>query len=207
VAMVKISMKSPKISHLVLAVLLVSGKPLFSADVDGNYAVRGPGAQACSSYLSAVQNDNVEEIANYMAWFEGYLSALNRLSSDTFDHVPLLDRPALARVLVNVCQQLDGQNVEVASAQTINAFDEYRERQQSETRELAFEDQVAILRDATMAVLQTALSELGHYDSVVDGLYGPGTRSALIAFQESVGLPPTGVPDADTVLRLTVGRN
>ena len=41
--------------------------------------------------------------------------------------------------------------------------------------------------------LQTRLQELGYYTDVVDGQFGAGTRSAVIAFQETHGLIADGI--------------
>lgn len=48
------------------------------------------------------------------------------------------------------------------------------------------------------AALQTDLQTLGFYDDKIDGIYGPDTVEAVKAFQASVGLPETGLPDPPT---------
>jgi peptidoglycan hydrolase-like protein with peptidoglycan-binding domain len=55
--------------------------------------------------------------------------------------------------------------------------------------------------------LQQALSFLGFYDGPIDGLDSPELTAALAAFQESVGLPATGVFDeaTDAALRAALG--
>jgi peptidoglycan hydrolase-like protein with peptidoglycan-binding domain len=50
--------------------------------------------------------------------------------------------------------------------------------------------------------IQSALKLLGHYDGEIDGIAGPGTRSAVRLFQASVDLPLTGVVDAETKMAL-----
>lgn len=51
-------------------------------------------------------------------------------------------------------------------------------------------------------VIQRILREQGHRPGPVDGIVGPWTRSALAAFQQSSGLPPTGRLDRATIERL-----
>ena len=60
----------------------------------------------------------------------------------------------------------------------------------------------AALRDYTTA-LQKSLTETGHYDGKVDGVYGPATVDAVESLQQSHGLPVTGTVDkaTDTALR------
>jgi branched-chain amino acid transport system substrate-binding protein len=47
--------------------------------------------------------------------------------------------------------------------------------------------------------LQRALRDLGHYDGPIDGVYSNATVAGVRAFQASIGVPQTGIVDADTV--------
>lgn len=49
---------------------------------------------------------------------------------------------------------------------------------------------------------QQALKECGHYAGVIDGLWGPASRGALVAFQKECGLPPDGLwgPNTEAAL-------
>ena len=40
---------------------------------------------------------------------------------------------------------------------------------------------------------QEALKELGYYKGAIDGLWGPGSKGALIKFQEENDLAPDGI--------------
>lgn len=46
--------------------------------------------------------------------------------------------------------------------------------------------------------LQGRLCNLGYYQGEIDGCYGPATRGAVVAFQNSAGLTSTGVADDET---------
>jgi hypothetical protein len=48
------------------------------------------------------------------------------------------------------------------------------------------------LTKAEKMAIQSALKELGHYSSTIDGQFGPGTARAIKSFQESAGLAKTG---------------
>lgn len=50
--------------------------------------------------------------------------------------------------------------------------------------------------------IQTALTELGHYDATISGNYGGNTVAAVERFQAAEGLPVTGKCDAATMIRL-----
>lgn len=55
------------------------------------------------------------------------------------------------------------------------------------------------------SLIQSRLAELGFYRMAVDGLWGPGSRRALEAFQGAVGLAPNGTWNMQTQLKLFSG--
>ena len=56
----------------------------------------------------------------------------------------------------------------------------------------------------SIALMQQALIDLGYLEGSADGSYGQMTRSAVAAFQEAVGMEPTGEADAATQVLLDV---
>ena len=54
----------------------------------------------------------------------------------------------------------------------------------------------------TVTTLQLALKELGFYTAQADGVYGSGTKKAVLAYQKANGLPQTGEADAATQQKL-----
>lgn len=55
--------------------------------------------------------------------------------------------------------------------------------------------------------VQQKLKELGYYSGSVDGVYGQGTRSAVIAFQKQNGLVADGIVGAKTAKALGISLN
>lgn len=53
-----------------------------------------------------------------------------------------------------------------------------------------------------VVTLQTALKQLGFDPKGVDGIYGPGTQAAVIAFQKAKGLTPDGICGPNTMAAL-----
>lgn len=53
--------------------------------------------------------------------------------------------------------------------------------------------------------IQTKLRDQGYYKGKVDGVFGAGTRSAVIRFQKVKGLTPDGVAGARTLKALGIG--
>ncbi|MCM0649930.1 peptidoglycan-binding protein [Clostridium swellfunianum] len=54
-----------------------------------------------------------------------------------------------------------------------------------------------------VCILQDALNTLGFTSSSIDGVFGYGTRRAVLNFQRQWGLPQTGRADCGTWIRLT----
>ncbi|HEY9057173.1 MAG TPA: N-acetylmuramidase domain-containing protein [Aurantimonas sp.] len=50
--------------------------------------------------------------------------------------------------------------------------------------------------------LQAALLDHGQHDLAVDGIFGPATEAALMAFQRADGLDSSGIADGATLIRL-----
>jgi len=58
-----------------------------------------------------------------------------------------------------------------------------------------------------IVILQMRLNQLGYDAGPEDGVFGQATLRALKAFQAAVGLPQTGVTDAETVAALNAARS
>ncbi len=56
--------------------------------------------------------------------------------------------------------------------------------------------------DSIVGLVQRKLKKLGYYTSTVDGEIGPGTRTAIRAYQEENGLEITGRVDKDLLRSL-----
>lgn len=175
-----------------------------SADVDGNYALRGLGSASCSEYTQALVNDPTQAQV-FVAWMAGYITARSRTEEDTFDVLPLISGAEVAGLLRVVCSQNSDASVETALDASLRLFEPARVVSDSPLLELTHDNRTVLIRQSTFQQVQGALSLEGLYDGVVDGEYGPGSRSAIIAFQERRDLTQSGLPDADTLVALLLG--
>lgn len=57
-------------------------------------------------------------------------------------------------------------------------------------------------RGSNVTSLQNALSQLGYYESTIDGIYGKGTRASVEAFQTAYGLAADGVAGPATLAKI-----
>lgn len=53
-------------------------------------------------------------------------------------------------------------------------------------------------------VIQTLLNAAGFDAGTPDGQWGPGSRNAMAGYQASVGLPSTGAPDRETLIKMGI---
>jgi len=174
----------------------------FAADQEGNFAVKGAGVASCENYSQARQEKS-NLYFRFGGWMEGYLTAINEHREQTYDVAPWETTELLAALVDQHCQQNPDQNfASVIRAMTGALFDD-RLLNRSELREVTVGGNTVRMYEATIRRIQEELAVEGFYDGPVDGDYGPGTQSAMQAFQESIGAPePTGFPDQVSLLRL-----
>ena len=55
--------------------------------------------------------------------------------------------------------------------------------------------------------IQTKLKELGLYTGSIDGIYGSGTKNAVIQFQKQQGLDPDGIAGTKTLTALGLAQS
>ena len=136
------------------------------------------GGRTCTTYADCLEKMQAGEDIDY----DG---PSGRLAIDD-DGDPTFARFTAARMADGELAELTSTDVDVAELRT-----------QIETTAAA----------AFTASLQAALAYLGFYEGEIDGIYSPELSAAVAAFQESVGLPATGVFDAatDQALRAALG--
>ena len=187
---------------LTVLVLLLPARFAPAADADGNFAIKGAGRATCQRYL----DERKTRSANYRlfgGWINGYLTAYNQLTDQTFDVAPWEATDTLAAALANFCRQNPEQLFFVGVTRMARALSEARLTENSlMVRTRVGENYVyqEILKRA-----QRKLKELGHYDGPVDGQFGDATRAAFEAYQTEQSLEASGLPDQFTLLKLFRG--
>lgn len=113
----------------------------------------------------------------------------------------LVDRPNQLRgqqeqqVAANAEQQrqLDFQRQsQLQQAQTQQQIEDQKEFEQWKAQRAAGLTPAAVNTSADITSAQRLLTALGYYRGPIDGVYGSGTRSAVMQFEGSQGLPRTG---------------
>ena len=181
---------------VLLAACLSFSATAGAADPHGNFAVRGVGLETCGTFTA----ERPKQAAFHqltLSWLNGYLSAYNQIAPDTYDVTAAASLDNLDARLADYCAANPDQSIAFAAIAVASILDPARIKASPDAP--ATEPQVD---SGTLQRIQQALKARGHYTGSVDGKFGPGTRSALEAFQRGDGLPVTRVPDALTLARL-----
>ncbi len=192
------------ISTLVL-LLSLSSPVLQAADAKGAFALRGPGALNCADFVQArKQKDGGRD---FLLWVDGYLSALNLTSRDTFDLLPWGNESYLALLLEGHCKRHPKQPFHIAVNKLLEGLSEWRIRQRSPQIEARRSGAKVLIYQETLRRLQARLKEMSLYRGREHGRYDNATAEAVERFQRQRGLPATGLPDNMTLHVLFLERD
>lgn len=191
------------IGLLAASVGVAAGHQPAEAAVDDVYALRGAGQLSCAQYLEAYEEQG-SVLYMTAGWIDGYVTAKNEVEPGVFEHLSWQETGLVLDLLRNHCDANPNDGLANAVQLFLRATSATRLTEKSEIVEIPVpESNVSLdVYQATIARAQRMLAELGHYDSTVDGLYGPGTAAAIRAFQAAQGLPENGLPDQRTLLVL-----
>jgi len=172
-----------------------------AADIEGAFSIRGAGLLTCDIYTEqrAAQSNAYLMIGG---WLDGYITARNQFSEDTYDVTSYESTELLAAIIDNHCQNNpDDRLFSVVNSMLIKLNDErIRERSAFVTAEI--DSREARLYRETVRRLQQQLEQKGFYEGDIDGLLSSSTISAIRAYQSDQRLEVTGFPDQTTLWRL-----
>lgn len=172
-----------------------------AADPSGTFAVDGIGTWTCQRYL-----DERAAQSNYYfmfgGWLDGYLTAINAYSPDTYDLTPWESTDLLMALMERNCKERPDEQFVGMAVALAKKLKETRLPAPSPVIDATAGGQTIKVYQATMAQVQQALLDGGFYSGGVDGQFGPMTQQAIEAFQGARQIPVTGLPDQITLLAL-----
>jgi hypothetical protein len=187
---------------IILALLALMPATAQAADKDGRFSVRGLGSSKCSDMAAAVDQKNSNLIPLYAAWLSGYLTAANRLISQTFDALPSTSGTDPVGLVTVVCRANPGNLVETAAYQAMEALNSIRIRQDSPLVTIQDGGKSLVIRQEALIMVQGELARLGLFKGAADGKASPALAQAVRGFQKAQKLPESGLPDLDVLIRL-----
>lgn len=172
-----------------------------AADENGKFALKGAGFLPCQVY---VQERERRSSVYYMVagWIEGFISAHNRYTPETYDVTSFESGELLLGVVQNHCESHPNDQLYQVLGSMISQLHPDRVVKESPKVAIAEGERSAELYRDTIEKMQRQLTTLGLYKGPVDGRFTDATRAALQAFQSDIGFEMTGFPDQTTLWRL-----
>lgn len=184
-----------------VALFALAQSPARAAGPDGMFAVEEGGRMPCPTFLEAKAKKD-QSLARAIGFVEGYISAANRYEPNTFDLAPWHTPQMYALILEQHCQKQPSDNLAMAAQRLVAAFQPLRLATPSKLIEVGDGKHKAVLYEAILKRSQSALARRGLYRGEATGKFDAATEAAFAAFQRSVALDPTGVPDPATLWKL-----
>ncbi len=172
-----------------------------AADSANRFAMKGAGLLPCH-VLVTERNKGSDAYYLIAGWVEGYTSAYNKLSPDTYDVLAFESLEMVLLVMNNHCESNADDRLHGVLDSMLSTFADDRVRHESQRVEIVEGERRTHLYRETIRRIQSRLRVLGLYDQDVDGRYTDATRAAIVAFQSDIDFEPTGFPDQATLWRL-----
>lgn len=182
--------------------------PSFASDTNDQFSVRGLGGQNCANWVqlteTADDTQRRDAILNLQSWLAGYITASNRLKSETYDVLPFIDMINVLAIVLNECRARPADLGETTVARVLAAFEEARVKAESSVVIVQDNGTEKAYWQSTIHLIQTRLVEMGFLSDEPDGQLGPMTQRALYDYQSQVGLEANGELTVDTLFKLLI---
>lgn len=184
------------------ALILAGIGPVAAENGSRQFAVEGAGRLDCGVFMAAREDKASAEYQRLIGFVEGYLSAANRYEPNTFDLSPWHNAAAFDLILGKHCTEHPEDLVVSVVQKMVGALRPVRVAEFSPLVEVGTGEHRAFVYKTILKRAQAALGARGLYKGAEDGVFSPGMRDALVAFQRSANLYETGVPDPATLWTL-----
>jgi Putative peptidoglycan binding domain len=174
-----------------------------AADRAGNYAVKGFGQANCVDLSRIAASSKPQELAPFLQWLAGYLTAANAYEKDTYDLLSWQSDGVIAASLIGYCRANPKVAVGVAAAKMVQSLRATRVVASGAFQTLTLNGQQIRFYDETVVRMKRLLAAKAGYNGPMDrALNTPALREALLRFQATRKIPQTGLPDEATLVSL-----
>jgi len=185
----------------VLFGLIIQTSVAFAADDKSLFAMKGAGFLPCNIYVN--ERETKSDIYFMIGgWLEGFISAHNKYTDDTYDVTSFESLELLLNVIENHCKSNPKDTLYSVINSIILQLNPDRLRSESPRIKIEEGKRKTLLYRETIRRIQKELTRLGLFKDEIDGRYTDATRSAIIAFQSDLDFEMTGFPDQTTLWRL-----
>lgn len=189
------------VAGLLLALVTALPVRASAADAKGQFGLRGAGLIPCSLYAreEGARGDVYKIVAS---WVDGYITGSNQHADDTYDLLSFETTELILEILAGHCHEHPDDPVFGVINSLFEKLKRQRLTQKSEKIDVKKGGFQTRLYVEVVKRVQARLGETGFYHGGIDGSFNDETSRAFAAYQESVGLKPTGFPDQTTLWRL-----
>ncbi|WP_270937716.1 peptidoglycan-binding domain-containing protein [Falsiroseomonas oryzae] len=184
-----------------LPLLLALAAPAQAADAEGRFALKGGGATSCANFVEA-RRMGAGDLRLFEGFVDGYVTAANLLTPDTFDLVPWQTTALLLEMLGAYCQRTPQAQFAAAVTRLVSALSAERLRSSSNLVGARSASGVVPLYAEVLRRVQDALRARNYTVPEANGAWDEYTRLALERFQRENNLPVNGLPDQRTLFAL-----
>jgi hypothetical protein len=175
--------------------------PAYADTRTGQFAVEGSGGATCAQY-NAARTSGSKEFGRMFGFIEGYLTAANRYEQNTYDLSPWQDGPAFALMIAKNCAKTPRERLVTTVQRLVVSLQPTRLTEPSQRVPIAARADSPRIYASVVQRAQRALKQKGLYQGPDDGRLTPALKTALLQFQRSSKLQPTGDPDVATLWML-----
>lgn len=192
-----------RIFHLIVCAFCLFLLNSFAAAADQNnmFSVKGIGSTTCEQFNHAFKLKN-KKLDMYGGWVEGYITALNQASGETFDLSPWQSTDLLVTAIAKYCRKSPEKKFFDIVQSMVVSLQKDRLDAYSSIEEIRRDNKVLLMYQDIIKRTQQTLIKLGFFTGDADGKYGGATEAAVRQFQKSVDLSATGIPDQRTLVLL-----
>lgn len=181
------------------AALAAFAWPAESSTPQGEFAVEGAGLAKCAAFLEA-RASRSDAYSRFIGYVEGYMTAANRYSPETFDLSPYQTGELFGMIIENHCKSNPDDQlyyiVQSLAAQLVN--DRLINRSGMMRIDGSESGPVAVYEEVVRR-MQQRLAEEGLYGGEADGQFDEELQRSIENYQAAVGIQPSGLPDTLTL--------
>lgn len=187
-----------------LAALSLAPQSGEARDENGQFAVDGVGNRSCAQFLEALEAPEPRTLAiAFAGWADGFISATNALSPNTFDLTPWQSVEVIIAQMKTYCTANPDEIFVNGFGKLVASLNPARLTEQSEIVQVTWQGKAVFVYRSVLEWVRARLLEEGFSPSPDAGIYGGSFVTAIVEYQKANNLPVTGLPDMPTMIALT----
>lgn len=187
--------------NILIILLLLKSTLVYAADKEQSFSLKGAGLLTCSVY-SETRKEKSELYYLIAGWLEGYTSAYNHFSDETYDITSFETTELLTKVLANHCTTHPKDRIYTVFNSVLQQLRSDRIKTMSDQKIITVGKRQTHLYVETITRIQLALKDKGFYTDEINNSYTVTLIEALKKYQASIEFEVTGFPDQTTLWRL-----